>query len=76
MYRLFIRTVVSSKDLSSRPARPRMGREVEGPAVSSPVITLPESGLFIRSEAEESHFLSQQPTSTNATTLSLLHSDG
>ena len=31
-----------------------MGREVEGPAISSPVITFPEKGLFIRSEAEES----------------------
>ena len=30
-----------------------MGREVEGPAVSLPVITLPENGLFIPSEAEE-----------------------
>ena len=45
-----------------------MGREVEGPAVSSPVITLPENGLFIPSESEESHFLRKQPTSREVTT--------
>ena len=48
-----------------------MGREVEGPAVSSPVNTLPENGLFIPSEAEESHFLSR-PLKRNRSTHSPL----
>ena len=40
-----------------------MGRAVEGPAFSLPVNTLPENGLFIRSETEESYSLVRQPHS-------------
>ena len=52
-----------------------MRREVEGPAVSSPVNTVPESGLFIPSEAEESHFLSR-PLKGNRSTHSPLAGGG
>ena len=65
---LVVAKVFSSKRFVIPTGAPRTGREVEGPAISSPVVTLPENGLFIPSEAEESHFLYEQPTSTQVTT--------